>query len=317
MKEIGGFFDLELNEGKEYYDELIKLSSGRNSLLYLFQAKNIRKVYIPYYCCDAFIEPIIQMNIPYEFYNINQDYFPILENEISDNEYLIYINYFGLNQKTCIGLSEKYNNLIIDNTQAFFSSPLSNIDTFYSPRKFFGVPDGGYLKTNSKLNKNIPRSYSYDKCEHLLKRTDINANSSYNLFKKNEIKLNKEPLKRMSELTKKLLANINYKKVRSKRVENFKFLNYSLSHINELSFHNTIINGPMIYPLLLKDNVLKQKLINKKIYIPTYWQEVLNRTKKNDFGNYLTRYLIALPIDQRYDEEDMKLIVDLVLDLIN
>lgn len=318
MKEIGGFFELELNNGVEYYDDLIKLSSGRNALLYLIQAKRIEKVYIPYYCCNAFIEPIKQMDISFEFYNIDEDFLPILNKRISDsdNEYLIYINYFGLNKKKCIKLSNKYNNLIIDNTQAFFSNPIKNVDTFYSPRKFFGVPDGGYLKTNIKLNKDFSRSYSYDKCEHLLKRADVNANSSYDLFKENELKLNLEPIKRMSKLTQKLLSNIKYEEVRTKRVKNFMYLNSAFSNINKLSFDKDRINGPMTYPLLLENNNIKEELINKKIYIPTYWKEVMNRTKKDDFGNYLTRKMLPLPIDQRYNLEDMDKIINEIFNLL-
>src|SRR6056297_1396954 len=121
MKEIGGFFELELRDGKEYHNDLISLSSGRNALLYLFQAKEISKVYIPYYYCNAFIEPIEQMNINYEFYNIDSNFYPIFNKNIKKNEYLIYINYFGINQNNCKKLRIEYDNLIIDNTQAFFS----------------------------------------------------------------------------------------------------------------------------------------------------------------------------------------------------
>ena len=31
---------------------------------------------------------------------------------------------------------------------SLFEKPLKNIDTIYSPRKFFGVSDGGYLYMN-------------------------------------------------------------------------------------------------------------------------------------------------------------------------
>jgi len=315
MKEIGGFFELELRDGKEYHNDLISLSSGRNALLYLFQAKEISKVYIPYYCCNAFIEPIEQMNINYEFYNIDSNFYPIFNKNIKKNEYLIYINYFGINQNNCKKLRIEYDNLIIDNTQAFFSEPLSNVDSFYSPRKFFGVPDGGYLNTNIKLNKDIPRSYSYNKCKHLLKRADINANTSYNLFKENEKSLNKEPIKQMSKLTEKLLCNINYQEIKQKRQENFKKLHSNFENINELEFDRKNINSPMAYPLLIK-KIIKNKLIKKKIYIPTYWEEVLSRTKKSDFGNYLTNQLIPLPIDQRYNIDDMKRIINEVSKLI-
>lgn len=44
--------------------------------------------------------------------------------------------------------------IILDNTQSFFQKPISGIDTIYSCRKYFGVPDGAYLSTNILLMMN-------------------------------------------------------------------------------------------------------------------------------------------------------------------
>lgn len=44
MKEIGGYFGLEELINNEYYKDLIPLNNGRNSLLYLLKAKNIKKL---------------------------------------------------------------------------------------------------------------------------------------------------------------------------------------------------------------------------------------------------------------------------------
>ena len=53
MKEIAGYFGLEQLISNEYYKDLIPLNTGRNALLYLLKAKNIKKVYIPYYLCNS------------------------------------------------------------------------------------------------------------------------------------------------------------------------------------------------------------------------------------------------------------------------
>ena len=49
MKEIGGYFGLERFTGKEYYDSLISLNTGRNALAYLLKSRTIKKIYIPYF----------------------------------------------------------------------------------------------------------------------------------------------------------------------------------------------------------------------------------------------------------------------------
>ena len=141
MKPIGGFFELESYHGKEYYPELIKLNTARNCFEYILRTKQYKKVYLPRYTCDVMLEPINKLGIGYEFYSINESFDPIFDQKVSDDECFVYNNYFGLKNKTVERLAGKINNLVVDNAQAFFSRPLENVDTIYSIRKFFGVPD--------------------------------------------------------------------------------------------------------------------------------------------------------------------------------
>ncbi len=60
-------------------------------------------------------------------------------------------NYFGIKDEFITSLSKQVSNLIVDNAQSFFSNPIENIDTFYSPRKFFGVSDGAYLYCDTRI----------------------------------------------------------------------------------------------------------------------------------------------------------------------
>ncbi len=69
----------------------------------------------------------------------------------------------------------------------------------------------------------------------------------------------------------------------------------------------------MVYPYLINNgNKLKEILIKHKIYIPTYWNNILDYTKDSDWEYYLSNNLICLPIDQRYNVEDLKLIINLI-----
>ena len=44
MKEIGGYFELELASKEEYHTSAIKLNSGRNAFKYILKAQNIKKI---------------------------------------------------------------------------------------------------------------------------------------------------------------------------------------------------------------------------------------------------------------------------------
>lgn len=43
MKEIGGFFELELPQKEEYHSKAIRLNTGRNCLEYILKSNNYKK----------------------------------------------------------------------------------------------------------------------------------------------------------------------------------------------------------------------------------------------------------------------------------
>ncbi|MFK2823437.1 hypothetical protein ACH5BK_10715 [Arcobacter sp. YIC-80] len=313
MKEIGGYFELELAKALEYYENLLKLNSGRNAFKYILKAQKTSKVYIPNYICDSVVEPLEELNIKYEFYNIDEN-FEIIQNIIlKQDEKLFYVNYFALKSSYIKNLVKKYSsNLIIDNTQAFFEKPIDNIDTIYSPRKFFGVSDGGYLSTNKFLDKTLEKEKSYTHSIQLLGRIDKNASSFYNDYQKAEQRLINQPIKHMSRLTQKILASVDYEKVQKKRKENFEYLHKELGNINQLKIENNIDFVPFVYLLMIEDKSLREKLIKNKIYIAKYWNEVLERKNISSVEKNFVNQIIPLPIDQRYNLEDMNRIIKVI-----
>ena len=315
MKEIGGYFELELNIGKEYYPDALKLNSGRNSLFYILKAYGIKKVHIPYYICDSVLEPIKKLNVQYCFYNITEDFKPIISDELKEDDFLLYVNYFGINEDIVGILAKENKNLIIDNSQAFFSKP-KTFPVFYSPRKFFGVTDGAYLYTDQFLNQEFEKDISFHKCIQLLKKFDFNSQQSYEDYKLVEKSFSNEPLKTMSNLTNRILKSIDYKRIKRVREQNFSYLHKKLKELNELSLSSKPVNGPLKYPFLIKNEDVKNHLIENKIYISTYWQEVFTRVQKDSLEYNLTKYLIPIPMDQRYNINDMKIIIEKINDIL-
>jgi len=314
MKPIGGYFELELAAGNEYYTSLIRLNTGRNALEYILRVQKYSLIYIPFYTCDVLLEPIKKTGINFKYYYIDENLDPLIDFTIDSSHCFLYTNYFGIKQQTVKRLSKELNNLIVDNCQAFFSPPLYGIDTFYSCRKFFGVPDGAYLQLNSEIKLDIEKDISYNRCSHLLKRIDIGAEAGYVDFIENNRRLENNPIKLMSNLTRRLLSNINYELCRQKRNENFYYLHQYLKKYNCFDFDLDLAanDAPMIYPLLTTRPDLKKKLIEKKIFVATYWPNVLNWIESNRFEYCLTQNLISLPVDHRYSSKELQVIVDLI-----
>jgi len=315
MKEIGGYFELELRKSNEYYNELIKLNSGRSAFKYILKTKKPNKVYIPNYICDSVIEPLKELSVTYEFYNIDKNFEIVQDIELQEHEIIFYVNYFALKSEYIKSLADKYNDkLIVDNAQAFFEKPLKNIDTIYSPRKFFGVSDGGYLSTNKFLDEDLEQDESYDNSIQLLGRVDKNASSFYDDYQKAEQRLINQPVKQMSKLTQKILSSIDYEDVMKKRRENFEYLQEALRDDNALDVTVSSQTVPFVYPLHRGGycDDLRDHLIANKIYVAKYWNEVNNRKKASDVEKKFVEQIIPLPCDQRYDLNDMKRIVNVV-----
>ncbi|MCX2449918.1 hypothetical protein OQX61_01425 [Pedobacter sp. PLR] len=305
IKAMGGYLHLQLPKNKEYYPDLIKLNTSRNALEYLLEIKKYSKMYIPYFTCEVMLEPLFKLGIPYQFYHINAQLEPILDFEVGQGECLLYTNYFGLKQAAVKKLSESVNHVIIDNAQAFFSKPLPGVDTIYSCRKFFGVSDGAYLQINTDDRLTLDNDISVHRFSHLIKSIDFGIERSYADFVENEKGLVDNEIMAMSTLTQVILAGIDYEFCKNKRIENFKFLHENLSAINELTFEFPTQTAAMIYPLMISKDGLKDKLIANKIFIPTYWPNVLKWTTPDMLEFKLAKEVIYLPVDHRYDLEDM------------
>ena len=307
MKTIGGYLELELNKAKEHYQDAIRLNSGRNAFEYILQVRGYDKVYLPYYTCDAMLEPIRRLALEYNFYHIDEKLNPVFNFScLGAKDAFVYINYFGICDMQISQTTNNCKNISIDNSQAFFSKPLSNIDTFYSPRKFFGVPDGAYLYINKKIPRKFYRDISYTHFNHLIKRVDINVETGYADFKNNEGSFTDRPIKLMSKLTQRMLESFDYLKIAKKRRENFDYLHSKLKSTNSLSLNIRDNMVPMVYPYLVSNgDKLKKKLISKKIYVATYWPNVLENCEKASFEFALASNIVCLPIDQRYSIDEM------------
>lgn len=316
-KTIGGFFQLQFSSGEEYHPSLIKLNTTRNALEYILRVKDYTKIYIPYFTCDTILEPLLKLAVSYEFYKLDQQLDPIIDFEIGSDECFLYTNYFGLKQDTVVKLSKNIDNLIVDNSQAFFSKPVDKIDTIYSCRKYFGVSDGAYLQLNSSLRLNIDTDISFDRLLHLVKSIDMGSENSYRDFVENDKNLENNDIKNMSVLTQKILCGINYQNCAKIRKKNYHYLEENLEALNELDIKMPADSVPMVYPFLISNDKVKAKLIAKKIFVPTFWPNVFKWTNEHMFENYLAKHLIPLPIDHRYTIKDMKLIVYVLKDIIH
>ena len=264
---------------------------------------------MPYLICNSVVEVCEQCGIELEYYHINSNWLPKINTILKDNDWIYIVNYYGqLSNEKIKELKKKYTNIIIDNVQAFYQRPVVGVDTIYSCRKFFGVPDGAYLYTNVFYEGEIEQDYSSARMAHLLEKYENSTNLSYEKYNRIEQSLSHENIKKMSKLTKNLMRGIQYENIAKRRSENFKYVNQKLREVNRL--HPKEVYGAFMYPLYISNGAeIRKKLREKKIYIPCFWEDVLERCTKDDLEYDVSMNILPLPIDQRYSNIDMEFLI--------
>lgn len=309
-KVFGGYFELEARKGTEYWsDSALALNTGRNCLRQIIRSSKIKRLYVPKYTCPVVWEAVKAEGCESVYYSVDNYLKPV--EKIGADEWMLYTNYLGVCSENVEELSKKNHRLIVDCSQSFFSTNMG-VATFNSARKFFGVPDGAYLLSNVVYDDLLEQDISFDRASHLLKRIELGSQAGIDDFHKNEEQLCSENIKAMSALTHHILKGIDYKAVKQIRRANWSVLDSMLGSINEWIGRIGAKDVPMAYPLVIKNDSLRSKLIKNKVFVPTFW----NGQKDSEYGRYLEHYLFPLPIDQRYNEEDMQFIATLIKNII-
>jgi hypothetical protein len=117
----------------------------------------------------------------------------------------------------------------------------------------------------------------------------------------------------MSKLTDSILCGIDYDSVKRRRRLNYAILDKVLKDSNRIRLELDDEAAPMVYPYWTDDVSLKQKLIENKVFVATYWPNVKEWAKKGMLEHELAETLIPVPVDQRYGMKEMELIKDLIL----
>lgn len=310
MKAIGGYFELECGTTPPYYPDGIYLNLCRSGIRYLIRSLGIKKLHVPLFTCHVVNDSIRQEGCEVIPYHLDDKLLPAAEFHPSD--FIIYNNYFGVLGENVRQLATRYPNLIVDNAQAFYSSPDCRA-AVYSPRKFFGLPDGGILRGKDLPVLSLPsENQSSSVSSHLLKRMELGAQAAYADFIRNDTQLEQFDLRRMSPLTDAIMGNIDYDNAALKRKENFEYLSRHLSTRFPLAMAADDV--PLVYPLWIKEYgaELREHLIRSNVFCARYWPNVLDETAENDLEFSLARNLVAIPIDQRYGTAEMDTIINLI-----
>ena len=318
--EIGSFLELQFEKGREYYKreiDIARLNTGRAAIYHACRVLECPTIWLPVYQCDTVREFLKKKNVDIKYYHIDSGFNPIDLNQ-QENEAVLLVNYYGIMSfERMSQLASNFKNVIIDNSQAFFCNPVDDCMNVYSCRKFVGVPDGAYVvgKNAHRFVEEYEQGYSSDTSLFLLQRVEYGCEGkAYESRKLNEHRIDSEDIMKMSKLTQTILDGTDYSFIKQKRKENFELacnLFGDLNQINPLQYYDedTI---PMVYPLVVEDDKLLNKLQNAKHFQGHWWSYILDETDESSFEHYLSRYVIPITIDQRYGKEELEYINSII-----
>ena len=300
MKEIGGYFELDPGGGCTPLPNGVLLNSGRNALRHIIRQLKVKSIWVPEYTCPVVWDALRAEKCELKFYAIGLDMLPITK--LSRNDFVLYTNYFGCCGKSVEMLAAECPNLVVDCAQAYHVQPKGRA-SFSSPRKFFGVPDGGVA---FGVEDGAPYETDDSSCrmQHLIVRKERGAEAGYEFFRAASQTLVGAPIRKMSAVTTAALQKINAAVAMQRRRANFAFLHERLQ--TSFPFALAADDVPMVYPYVTDDVILRSRLIAQKIYVAKYWPRL------SPAANALAERIVPLPIDQRYGIDDMERILEVV-----
>jgi len=312
MREIGGYLELDTYHLPMLHEGAVALNCGRNALAYLLRTRCIKKLWIPKFICDSVIGVCEREQVPYTFYSIGMDFLPRQEIVLGEDEWLYFVNYYSqFDNDLLYKYFKKHKRIIVDNAQSYFQDPLDGVDTIYTCRKYFGVADGAFLFTNAISDEHLPIDESFKRMRFLLGRYERTASEFYEEYAANNDYFVNEKIKRMSKLTLNLLHGIDYPQVKRIREENYSFLHRTFRDINQLRLVD--YPGTFMYPLLLEKGAEIRKILQQNnIYIPLLWPDVFRLCKAEEIEYKMASHILPLPVDQRYNIEDMKYMISVI-----
>lgn len=323
-------------------NDFVWMSTGRSATALVIKSiearnPNINKIVcLPPFTCHTVFEPFLEVG-----YKVVT--FPIGTNLVADGSAIVkcavecragivlFHRYFGFD--TILGLDNAIHELrahgiitIEDATQSLYSDFVSSGADFYvaSIRKWCGVPDGGFAVCREGKFRIKPteadRNLGLAKIEASLQKHDWIVNgygdkeTFLNSYRGAEDILNaQDKLYTVYPLSLVIQARLDTKNLQERRRKNFLTLLNSLQNIHGIkSVFGSLPEGavPLYFPVYCDDRKsIQSLLVRNNIYAPIVWPKADNCPVIDSSSEYIYDHILCIPIDQRYDSDDMERIV--------
>lgn len=340
MKEIGSEYHYEKlkNNKNDAYREIPNVQdsafvfSGRTAIeTVLLNEPHVKKAMLPAYCCNSMMEPFRKADIECVFYEVNfKNGLNIHVDIPEDVDLLLWCNYFGfrIEMPDFSEFVRRGGTIVEDITHSFFSSKQCDNQSHYlvaSLRKWGPLLCGGYCATREdtlchKPGKEPATDFLLHKRHAMsLKKDYISGDEKVDktVFLREFTECNKwladnySQLK-MDEESKAIFENIDWRGLAEIRKRNARILYDGLKNISSIRFlfEEEDMDCTLFVPIIVenrKRDDLRKTLTENEIYCPIHWPK-----PNADCVSNLYELELSLVCDQRYNENDMKRIIEII-----
>ena len=325
---IGGFFALELPTASGNLLQhwlpadtvgTVRRHNARSALHARLSALGARRLWLPAYCCAALAEAA-PADCSVRFYgqgkNLQADV-PQLDRELRSDDAVVLINYFGappaarvrrwLASRADVHWIEDRAHSLASGRQAWGD------DVLYSPRKLCGVADGGLLfvrrhATNLPMLPTLPApGQTHDAALlRLAAEQGQHGIDFYSSYQRQEQAMTVTD-NDISALSWQQLQTLGWKHMVQRRRQNYQLLQQQLSQYSWLGSARGFVPSHFVLAHPAADR-LSSALHEHGIYAQRHWSPLAAPTSFT-IAHQLSRQLLSIPCDHRYDADDMTRIV--------
>mgnify|MGYP003309583797 CR=1 FL=1 len=325
--------------------DYVWLSTGRSALHYVLKTieernPQINKIAIlPPFTCHTVIEPFIEMDYQIKTYHIGLDLQASAEEILSlvretKAGIVLYHKYFGKDtifdlDKVICKIREEHAEIVEDCTQNLYSlSPKSDADYYVgSIRKWCGVPDGGFAVCRKGYFSNKPvlpdvtlqeakKEASIMKYNYLFNEEGSKADFLGKYKIAEAILDSQSKIYTISNLSAVIQSHLDVDTVRRKRQRNYHEIESGIKGIEGIRTVFGEINGdeiPLYCPIYCDNRKeIQSLLVQHSVYAPVVWPKAECCPPVDKDSDYIYDHILCIPIDQRYDIDDMQRVIDIL-----
>lgn len=346
-REIGSYFsyggrqfECEDGDGYQFDEKFTYLSTCRSAIRFVLDSigDKSKVALVPSFTCCSVIDPFLERGYSVYPYHVCCDFTASSEGLLCQVDthgvsVVLIHDYFGFDSNAPLRKNHVIDDLkkrgvviIVDKTQSMFSSypQLQGDYTIGSIRKWVPIPDGAFLDMRIRCEEEDAELVSLKSQAMSYKESylDHGAGDKETLlanYKEAEALLDsRNEAHRISNLSKLLLSKTNIDELKNQRRKNYAILSNGVRDTTQITVPHRILADsevPFYFPVFVKNDRsdLQRYLASEGVFATIIWacpdaiKAMIDKTAQLIYDE-----ILCIPCDQRYNEEDMQYICNLI-----